>query len=47
MGCKQKIDYSDVCDGNDDNPNNPCTKCFWGVFPIGCMKGEDDCQNTK
>ena len=36
-----KHDYSNECDMNDDNENNPCWNCYYFCFPIGCMKDEE------
>lgn len=33
-----KHDYSNECDMNDDNENNPCWNCSYFLFPIGCIK---------
>lgn len=33
-----KHDYSNECDMNDDNENNPCWNCSYFCFPIGCLK---------
>lgn len=41
-----KKDYSDECDFDDDNENNPCWQCIHFCFPIGCMKGEDNEQKN-
>ena len=38
----EKRDFSQNCDKNDENLNNPCWKCNRFLFPIGCMVGEDD-----
>ena len=38
----EKRDFSQNCDKNDENLNNPCWKCNRFLFPIGCVVGEDD-----
>lgn len=38
---EEKKDYSDVCNGDDDYTSNPCWKCKYFVFPIGCMIDEE------
>ena len=40
MNDKKKLDYSDSCNMDDDDTNNPCLNCIHFIFPIGCMKGE-------
>lgn len=34
---KERKDYSNLCDFNDDNKQNPCWDCEYFCFPIGCM----------
>lgn len=38
---EDKKDYSDTCNGDDDDVTNPCWECKYFVFPIGCMVGEE------
>lgn len=33
----EKKDYSEHCNLNDEDMNNPCLQCKNFVFPIGCM----------
>lgn len=41
INISEKRDFSDICDMNDENENNPCWDCVCFVFPIGCMKDEE------
>ena len=38
----ERKDYSQSCNGNDDDTNNPCWQCIYFVFPIGCMIDEKE-----
>lgn len=37
----EKCDFSNKCDKDDDNTNNPCCDCKYFCFPVGCMLGEE------
>lgn len=39
---KEKLDYSNTCNMDDDDVTNPCWECKYFLFPIGCMKDEDE-----
>lgn len=43
---KSKEDFSLICNGNDEDLNNPCWECVHFVFPIGCMKNEEDYKES-
>lgn len=34
---KDRSDYSCICNKNDEDLNNPCWRCIYFIFPIGCM----------
>jgi len=34
---KTREDYSENCNKDDDDLNNPCWECVYFCFPIGCM----------
>ena len=38
---KDKKDYSQNCDFDDDSDKNDCWGCIHFLFPIGCMYGVD------
>ena len=38
---KEKKDYSQDCDKDDENMENDCWNCNYFCFPIGCMFYED------
>ena len=42
----EKRDFSQNCDKNDENLSNPCWKCNRFLFPIGCMIGEEDDEES-
>lgn len=37
-----KKDFSGICNGDDDDLENDCWNCIHFLFPIGCMKGEEE-----
>ena len=37
----EKKDFSNICNKDDENLNNPCLNCIHFLFPIGCMINED------
>lgn len=39
---KEKKDYSQGCDKDDENINNDCWNCSYFCFPIGCMFYEEE-----
>lgn len=41
---KEKKDYSQDCDKDDENMNNNCWECIYFCFPIGCMFYERDVE---
>lgn len=43
---KMKEDYSNICNGDDDDTTNPCWECIYFCFPIGCMKGEEENEKS-
>ena len=38
----EKKDFSNICNKDDEDLDNPCCNCIYFLFPIGCMIGEDD-----
>ena len=38
----ERKDYSQICNRDDDDTNNPCWQCVHFIFPIGCMVDEKD-----
>ena len=42
MVMKNKKDYSNICTMDDEDMNNPCWECQYFLFPIGCMKWEEE-----
>ena len=39
---REKKDFSENCDLNDENVSNDCWSCQYFLFPIGCMYGEEE-----
>ena len=41
---KEKKDFSNTCNKNDENLNNLCWNCIHFLFPIGCMINEKNIE---
>ena len=40
----EKKDFSNICNRDDEDLDNPCWKCNRFLFPIGCMIEEDNIE---
>ena len=40
----EKKDFSNICNKDDEDLNNPCWKCNRFLFPIWCMIDEDNIE---